>query len=267
MPHWEFPATEPIDLSVDIAAGSVSVSAESTELITVDVQNSRDSRRGDEHAAEVIVEFNDGHLRISEPQRRGLRHTSGLDVTVTVPTGSRATISTAAGDITCDGELGSLDAKSASGDIRAAAITGDTAADSASGRVEIGEANGTITVKSASGAIDLGRAGGDLHANTVSGKIQIGTAEASASVRSTSGGVRIERLAVGKAEVVTVSGEISVKIAPRTGVYLDLSSISGRVTSELEPTGAEDQVALNLHCRSISGPIRISRADSPAFAG
>ncbi len=267
MPHWEFPATEPIDLEVQLAAGSVSVSAEATSLITVDVESTRAGRRGDEHAADVIVEFEGGRLRISEPhQQNWTRHNTGLDVTITVPAESRATIGTASADITCDGELGSLEANSASGDIRAAAISGATKINSTSGRIEIGEADSAVTVKSASGAIDLGRAGGDLNANTVSGKIQIGTAEASASIRSASGAVRIERLAAGKTEVATVSGDIKVKIAPSIGVYLDLASISGKVTSELEPTGASDQVDLDLHCRSISGTLRISRADAAAFA-
>ncbi len=267
MPHWEFPATESIDLEVQLAAGSVSVSAEATSLISVDVDSARAGRRGSEHASDVIVEFEDGRLRIIEPsQQSWARHNSGLDVTVTVPAESRAIIGTASADITCEGELGALEANSASGDIRAAAISGAAKVNSTSGKIEIGEADSAVTVKSASGAIDLGRAGGDLYANTVSGKIQIGTAESSATVRSASGAVRIERLATGKAEVATVSGDIRVKVAPSIGVYLDLASISGKVTSELEPTGASEQVDLDLHCRSISGALRVSRADAAAFA-
>ncbi|HET9895527.1 MAG TPA: DUF4097 family beta strand repeat-containing protein [Streptosporangiaceae bacterium] len=268
MPHWEFPATEPIDLTVQLAAGGVSICAETIELVTVDVEPTRNGRRAEEYAEEVQVEFEDGHLSVSEPQRQDLiRHGSGLDVRVTVPTGSRASVNTASAAITCDGELGSLNARSASGDIRAAAITGDTNVNATSGKIEIGETDGTVNVKSASGAIDLGRAGGELNANTVSGKIQVGSAETSTTIHSASGAVRIERLARGEAEVATVSGDVRVKIAPRTGVYLDLASISGKVTSELEPADGSDGVDLRLYCRTISGGLRVSRADAAAFAG
>lgn len=268
MPHWEFPAAEPIDFIIQLASGSVSVSAEPTDLITVDVEPSRSGHRADEHAAEVVVEFGNGRLEITEPRQSSwVRYSTGLDVTVTVPAESRATIGTASASITCDGELGSLDAKSASGGIRAAAITGETQASSTSGKVQIGEGGAGVTLKTSSGAIDLGRAGGDLHANSVSGKIQIGIAESSAQVHSTSGTVRIERLSHGEAEINTVSGDVKVKVAPRIGVYLDLASVSGRVTSDLSASDGDGQVDLNLSCRSISGALRVSRADAQNLVG
>jgi DUF4097 and DUF4098 domain-containing protein YvlB len=261
MPHWEFPASGPIDLSAQLAVGNVSISAEPTSLITVDVEPTKSGNRAQEHSADVIVKFDNGQLQISEPPRSGWIRT-GTDITIIVPTGTHATIDTASASITCDGELGSLDAKSASGEIRAAFVTGETQASSTSGKVQIGEGSSAVSLKTSSGAIDLGRAGGDLYANSVSGKIQIGSAESSAQIHSSSGTIRIERLGQGQADINTVSGDVKVKVAPRIGVYLDLASVSGKVTNDLLPSDGSDQVDLHLSCRTISGSVRVARAEA-----
>src|SRR5215469_3540758 len=126
MPHWDFPATEPVDLDADITAGSVTITARPTDTITDDIQSS--GRHGDDHAAEVLVNFANGRLQVSEPphRRSWLRFTSGLDVVITLPTASRCSVRTASADVLVDGELGSLTAKTVSGEISAGAITGDT---------------------------------------------------------------------------------------------------------------------------------------------
>lgn len=264
MPHWDFPATEPIDLDADITAGSVTITARPTDTITVDIQGS--GRHGDENAAEVLVKYADGRLRISEPsQRRSWLHFgSGLDVVVTLPTASRCSVQTASADVLIDGELGALTAKTVSGEISAGAITGETTVSTTSGRISVEDAAGPASAKSASGAIDLGQVGGALNVNTVSGRVEVGKAATSASVHTASGKVKIGSLSHGQAEIATVSGDVMVHVAQGVGVYLDMASISGRVWSELEPSEANDQVDLRLHCRSVSGAIKASRA---ALAG
>lgn len=260
MPHWDFPATDPIDLLVEVTAGSVRVAAEQTQTVTVDVRPSKPGQQGDELAAEVRVDFSDGRLEIVEPRQRHswLRFNSGLDVRVTLPAGSHCSVSTATADVRITGELASLNAKTASGAIAADSVTGEVDVSTASGKVRIGDAGSRLSANSASGAIDIDRVGGDLEVNNVSGKVVIGQAEASATINNASGRVRIGSLARGQAEIVTVSGEIKVHVAKGTGVYLDMTSLTGHVTSELEPSESSDQVDLHLRCRSISGAIRVA---------
>lgn len=62
-------ATEPIDLLVEVTAGSVRITAERTQTVTVDVRSTRSGQRGDELADEVQVDFADGRLEIVEPPR------------------------------------------------------------------------------------------------------------------------------------------------------------------------------------------------------
>lgn len=261
MPHWEFPRTEPIDLRTHVTSGRLSITAKPTEIITVDVRSTRSGRHGDDYADDVRVEYADGRLEIIEPQPQGwLRNGSGLDVAVTLPTGSHCSVSTTSADIACTGELGSLDARTVSGQITSGPVAGDLELTTTSGNATVGDVAAAATVKSASGNVELSRVGGDANVNTVSGRVRIGTAAASAIVRTASGRITVDSIARGCAEITTVSGDVKVDVAAGVGVYLDLSSISGKVSSDLEPSETSDDVALRLQCRSVSGSLQVGRA-------
>ena len=265
MPHWDFPATEPIDMLVEVTAGTVRVTAEQTDSVSVDVRSTKSGRAGDDFADEVRVDFADGRLEVVEPShpRGWLRFDGGLDVMITVPAGSHCWVSTASADITVVGELGSLDAKTISGKLAAGTITGTAELSTTSGRISLSEAAGQVSAKSASGSVELGHVGGDVAVNTVSGRIQIGKADANAAIRSASGLVKIGSLTRGHAEIGTVSGEVKVGVAKGVNVYLDMASVSGRVTSELEPADPADGDGVDLHlqCRSISGAVKVLRSE------
>src|SRR5580692_7470043 len=116
MPHWEFARTEPVSLDMRLTSGSITVTAEPTDLITVEVRPSSPGRYSEEAAERIVVELTDDLLKISEPAKliswlRG----SGLDIQVTVPEGSHCAAETASAEISCLGELGSLTVKTASG--------------------------------------------------------------------------------------------------------------------------------------------------------
>lgn len=261
MPHWEFPRTEPIDLHMHLTSGRVGIAAEPTEMITVDIRSIRPARHDDDYADDVRVDYADGRLEIVEPQLQGwLRNGPNLDIAIVLPTGSDCWVSTTSADITCTGELGSLDAKTVSGEITSGPVAGDLEVTTTSGKATVGDVSGTATVKSASGSVELSRVDGDASVQTVSGRIRIGAAAASATLRSASGRVNVDSLARGCAEITTVSGDVKVDVATGVGVYLDLSSISGKVSSDLEPSEASNDVALRLQCRSVSGSLRVGRA-------
>jgi DUF4097 and DUF4098 domain-containing protein YvlB len=263
MPHWDFPATEPIDLLVEVTAGSVRIAAHQTDAVSVDVRSTKSGQLGDEFAEQVRVDFTDGRLEIVEPRqaRNWVRFSAGLEVVVALPTGSHCSITSASADVRVAGELGSLNVKTASGAIQADTVTGEVDLNAASGSIRLSDGAGRVTANSASGAIEIGRVGGDLDINNISGKVEIGKAEADANVNTASGRIRIGSLARGQAEIASVSGEIRVQIAKGTGVYLDVSSLSGKVTSQLDASEASEHVDLHLQCRSISGSIKVARAD------
>jgi hypothetical protein len=260
MTHWEFPGSEPIDAFIDLAAGRVMLTAQPTDVTTVELTASWPGR-SEQLPSDVQVSFDGGRLEITGPRRSGLwRGHTALDLAVTLPAGSRCMVRGASADLTCTGELAELDAHTASGDVTVAVITGHAEIQTASGDVRVEEAGAGADVRTAGGDIRLARAGGGVRVRTASGDVNIGGAASSVAVVTSSGDVRLASVWAGRTDVQTVSGDIVVGVAEGVGVYLDLASVTGSTTSQLEETGASDGVPLEVVCRAVSGDIRIARA-------
>jgi DUF4097 and DUF4098 domain-containing protein YvlB len=260
MPHWDFPGSDPIDVSVDLASGRVTLAAGPVSATTVDIAPSRFSRNAEKLIDEVRVAFDHGRLEVAGPRRAGLfRGHAAFDVTITLPEGSRCMARTASADITCNGELAELDAHAASGDITAARVTGHLQAETSSGDVRLDE-TGPAEIRTASGDVRLTWARDDVTVRTASGDVNIANAAADVAGMTASGDFRIASVARGSTEVSTASGAVVIGVNPGVGVYLDLSSATGSVTSQLDETGPSEDVALGVRCRTASGDIRIVRA-------
>ncbi len=266
MATWEFPCSEPIDLHVGIAAGSVAVTAAPTDVVTVRGQHGRpggtatESADADRRTDDVTVDYANGRLEISEPETRGLRrHNRSLHLLISVPDGSRASIGTASADVSCQGEYSAVGIRTASGRVDVHFVRGPAEITTMSGGVQIDQA-AEPTVQSASGRILVRYATGDLVARTASGNISVGRADASVTARTASGEVLINSVARGRTDVNSVSGDVRVRVAQGTGVLLDLASVTGRVISDLDPADQEGREDLQLYSRTVSGAIQVARA-------
>ncbi len=266
MAKWEFPGSDPIDVFIDLAAGRMVLAAHPTDVTTVELTPSRPGR-GEALLSDIRVTFGDGRLEIVGPRRSGLwRSHAGLDLAVMVPAGSRCLVRTASGDVSCTGDVGELDVHTASGDVMAGTITGYTKIETASGDVRLDEVGTDADLHTASGDVQLERAGGAVTVRTASGDVNIGSAGGPVTVTTSGGDVELGSVAAGRTDVKTVSGDIVVGVAAGVGVYLDLASLTGAVTSQLDETGASDDVPLEVVCRAVSGDIRIARASAADFA-
>jgi hypothetical protein len=211
--------------------------------------------------ADLSVEFNGGHLIVTEPHALGmLMRRGGITLVIEVPAGSRCAVRATAADLDCQGEIGALDARNSSGAISAARVRGSVQANTMSGQITIREAAGEVDAHTASGQVSVDRVAADLTATTASGDIRIGAAGGSVTARTASGRVSIDSVAHGQVSVTTASGDVKVGVAHGTGVYLDLSSITGRVTSDLEPSDEDGQAELRLTCRTVTGALHVARA-------
>ena len=81
---------------------------------------------------------------------------------------------------------------------------------------------------------------------------------------ASSGDVSLARVAAGAVSLASLSGDLDVGVAPGIGLYLDLSSLSGQITNELDDSGAEQTADARLTCRTVSGDVRIHRAGRAA---
>jgi hypothetical protein len=241
MSSWEFPADGPVELQVRILTGSVTVTAAATQAATVTLTANRLGGRGE---AAARVEFEQGMLSVSVPDGPVLGRLGSVDARVRLPVGSSCLVDTVSADVTCAGDLAAADIRTVSGDIGAEQVSGLARVHTASGDVDLGAA-GTVNAQTTSGDVSIGRVG-------------------DVTVRTASGDVRIDAATGRHVEVKSSSGDIGVGVPPGLGVYLDLSSVSGTVGTELEPGEEGDGAEMTLECRTISGDVRVRRAAQPA---
>jgi DUF4097 and DUF4098 domain-containing protein YvlB len=262
MGSWEFAAAGPIAMDIELPAGSINVAARPVAAVTVSLRAS--GKGGEKLLAETEVSFENETLRVHVPTRSMIRGHASLDLDVEVPEGSSARFSAASADVTLEGQFGPLRGKTASGDIKADRAR-DADLSTASGDVKLEEAAEDVRVNSASGDVRIGKAGGDVITKTASGDVWVGQAGQSVTAKTASGDVRVDSIAAGLADAATVSGDVTIAVVPGTGVYLDISTLSGDVSSDLESTasaGAEGDAALTVSCRTVSGDIRLLRAST-----
>lgn len=265
--HEEVPvvAGPPPRIEVTNAAGSVSVEAlEAAGQLAVRVDALDDAAEELLDRVELDLRVGDAttpaRLRVATPQRRWLR-TPAFAVRVTTPPDAAVRIAVASAEVETAGSLGEVDVASASGTVDVESGT-EVHVRTASGDARLGTVTGHGSIGTASGDIRIGRGEDLLKLRTASGDVSVEHAGGATSIRTASGDVTVGAAAGGVVQAKTASGDISVGVQPGLRVWLDVHSVSGRMSSDLdaetsEPGGAAD---LTLTLESVSGRIRIGRS-------
>ena len=177
------------------------------------------------------------------------------------PHGADAEVSTASADVATTGPLGDIEAKTASGDLAfdvvgscATTASGDVAAQEIIGHGEAKTASGDVLVR-------LGR--GPLSLNLVSGDVVVNEAKAALSVATVSGDQEIGSVETGEVKLQSVSGDVRVGVRPGLKLWIDATSVSGSMTSELpmdEMVRPRRPAQIESRARTVSGDVRIVRA-------
>lgn len=199
-------------------------------------------------------------LRIAVPERRLMR-TPRFAVRVLTPADAAVRVAVASADVELLGRFARTDLTGASGDLAVGEVT-DLELRTASGDARVGTVHGRASIGAASGDVRIGRVDGALQIRTASGDVSAEHAGGATSISTASGDVVVGEAAGETLKVKTASGDISVGVAPGLRVWLDLASVSGRMTSDLDEVvadaGGRPNLALTL--RTVSGDLRISRA-------
>src|SRR5438552_3890273 len=119
------------------------------------------SKAGERLIGGTEVSFDGGTLTVEVPHRAHVRSDAPLDLAVELPEGSSIAVSTASADVSCTGELGSLQGRTASGDVTADRV-GHADLTTASGDVRLREVTGDTLLHTASGDAVIQRADGDI---------------------------------------------------------------------------------------------------------
>jgi len=264
-----FDTPGPVLLRVNLDGGEVGVETSSEPRVDVELIPLRDNDITRQVIEEARVEMSRrgaGHEVIVDLKRKaGLTLGRGPKVGVRVrcPEGSDLALRTGSADLETAGTLGAVEVKTASGDVTVDSVSRLTV-DAASGDVRARVVNGASELRTASGDVSLGRAEGPLSANLVSGDLHVEDASAGLSVTTVSGDVQVRAAAGDSIRVQSVSGDVELAVKPGQRLYVDASSVSGTMSSELglddtPPVDAAAPVG-ELRVRTISGDLNIIRA-------
>jgi DUF4097 and DUF4098 domain-containing protein YvlB len=282
-----FTTPGPAALSARFAAGRLTVrtvaDGDDATTTTVDVRPGNPHSETDiEHAAATVVEQRGDTIVVIAPPTRGwFGRNPKLDVRAVVPVGSRvdvdvksadvelagqlgrASTATASGDVTID-HVAELAARTASGDLTCRTVAGAASVTTASGDARLDAVSGSAELATASGDIEVDSVGGDARARSASGDVAIGRVDGSVTARTASGDVRIRSVRRGTVQIDTASGDVEVGVAAGTAAWLDAQSLSGSVSSTLDPTDtpADDSETVTIHTHSLSGDVHIRRASN-----
>jgi hypothetical protein len=253
-----FATPQPIVATIEVAAGSVRVSASERADTVVDVRPRDPGSTTDTEAAEQTrVEYADGRLSITAPKRSLLRSLRGtgpaIEVDISLPEGSELD-ATGWSDYVCTGRLGSVAVEKAAGvrieraarmrannsmgDIIVGRIDGTADLRTAMGRIRVAALGGTASLKTSAGDVSVGEVSAAARLTTAYGDIGVDRALASVHAKTSAGSVRIGEAAAGTIELETAYGELEIGVPDGVAAYLDVSSSNGAVRSELDASAA-----------------------------
>lgn len=264
-----FEPAGPVTVKVTLAGGEVTVQASELPGVEVELVPLRDNEVTRKAIADARVEMveSGGRQEVVVNLGKGNGFTIGrgpkVGVRVRCPRGSGLVVRSSSADLETTGMLGSVEAKTASGDVSLEDV-GSADVATASGDVRVRDAEQTLNIRTLSGDVSVGRSLGSLSINLVSGDLSVVEAAAGLHVGTVSGDVRIQAAGGGQMQIGSVSGDVHLAIKPGENLYVDASSLSGDMSSELgledaPPAGSEAHFR-ELSIRTVSGDVQIVRA-------
>jgi DUF4097 and DUF4098 domain-containing protein YvlB len=259
-----------LGLELRMPAGEIEVLAGERDetIVELETSSSREEvRQAIEEARIEIRRRGDGHAVVVDvrPRRRfGLTFDRGdIHMRVSCPNDADVEISTASADVELRGRLGALTAELASGDLRGEELNGRVEVKSASGDVVLDQLGDDTSVATASGDIFVREVHGEAVLRSASGDVRVEEAADSITIQTASGDQRIGAVTIGRVTLQSASGDQVVGVRRGSAVHLDVRTMSGDASSELEVRDQrppDDAPLVELRATSMSGDIRIHRA-------
>jgi hypothetical protein len=259
---YEFDVTGPLEVSVRVPSGTIRVDAtKGAEQAAVSITGARNE---DDLRVEMLPAGSDGQRLVIESRRRGSFGFRGwgqdIRIQVSVPTETGIDVESGSADLEITGEAGTVALRSGSGDLSCGTVA-SAVVKTASGDVRAERIEGDLTVHGASGDARIGGIGGRLIFRSASGDLEVDNLAGDATATVVSGDVRFGSVSAGTLEVRSVSGDVWIGVVPDTDVWLELSSTSGDVASDLgSADGGADHASLEIRAVSVSGDIRVTSA-------
>jgi DUF4097 and DUF4098 domain-containing protein YvlB len=265
-----FDTPDPLRLDLRLPSGTISLESHNEPTTQVELDTTRDSdelREVIDNARIEVRPRGDGQELIVDVHRKRFKlfDFMGGEIILRVyaPRGSDVAITTASADTDARGTWGSLKVATASGDVSFDELAGDVDVKSASGDIELRRIGGRASINSASGDVDIDEVAGEAVVRSASGDVEIGEALASVTVQTASGDQSVRSVTSGRVTMQSASGDQTVGIAHGTRAFLDVKTMSGDATSELDVAddpGSGEGPQVEVRATAMSGDIRIVRA-------
>jgi hypothetical protein len=280
-------------LTVKSEVGSVVVRGDAASGAAVVVTADRDDLEQD---YELTFAASPGQAQVIVKRRghgfgwfEGWQHWRGrVEIAVSVPRATAATVHTSGGGIEVSGLQGNTDLGSSGGAVRAHQLAGKLTAHSSGGAVEVRDLRGDLHLSSSGGAVratavqgqvEAWSSGGSVHLEQIAGAVRAKSSGGGVTIRgagdrvaaSSSGGPVAVSFAAGNAhggDIDSSGGGIEVHVDPAVGLDIDASSSAGSVSCDL-PVTVEGKISSHslhgvlhgggqhLHVRASGGGIRI----------
>lgn len=269
MPSFTTP--EPITVTVDLAAGSLTLLASNRADTLVTVSPSDPSKDDDVAAVQdVRIDYQEGTLSLRKGRSWKYFAPFGgggsIDVTVELPSGSHVdgsalgplfaqgrlgtcTFTSRAGDIRVD-EVDRLKARASAGSVVVGRTYGAAEIVTVAGGVRVRRLDGDATIKNANGHTEIGETHASLRVNGTHGQVVIERSDGDTAVRCMHGSVRIEQAVRGQVTMETSFGAIEVGVPDGTAAWLDATSQQGKVRNLLEDAAGPDEADQTVEVRA-----------------
>lgn len=270
MTDYQFETHQPVNLYVELGAGTVKVQADDDATESHVSVTGRDPER-------VTVELEGDDLNVVAPKDRSgfLLGDRKLNIAITVPTSSRLAVKTGSADVIARGRYSDTQVRSGSGDVTLDACEAATLVETGSGDIRLGSAVGPLRIKSGSGDVVVDHTGDVVSISTGSGDVQLGASEGPVQVKTGSGDFKVAdartdvSMSTGSGDLVIgtanrgrvtakgASGDVHVGIPAGVPVWTDVTTVSGRISSSLSGAGEPEEGAdyVELRAKTVSGDI------------
>jgi DUF4097 and DUF4098 domain-containing protein YvlB len=198
------------------------------------------------------IDLAGGRLVIRTPKALPLRNIP-VEVTVRAPAGSHITAHSGTATFTITGSAGRLDVSTGSGDVAADRADGVAAVTTGSGAVRLGPMLGGLRARTGSGDMEVSSVGGATSLFTGTGDVWLGAVAGDVMARTGSGDLTVADAGSGRLELITGTGEIRVGIRQGVTAEVDLTSGTGKATSELDLSNAKPTEEPAVHLRGRTG--------------
>jgi DUF4097 and DUF4098 domain-containing protein YvlB len=222
--------------------GTVEVRLRSGEIIVTGAGALRAGRnevrvRGTSERGVLRVDASPSHIEIGDRSVRG--HGGDTRVEVSVPEGTRLTVSGQSADVSIRGVRGEVDVSTMSGDLVIDDASMRVEFESVSGDVQVSRVQGNLRGEAVSGEVDVTDVSGDVDLETVSGDLTLHNVR-SRSVRAEtmSGSVEFEGRTEtgGRYDFSSHSGDVRLLLPAAVGAMISVETFSGSIDSDFPIT-------------------------------